>query len=60
MTINKLFVYAVVEAILGVAGLAIVWITLGMWPAIGIFLCMFSVGMKLIFHIQQHIQEQHG
>jgi hypothetical protein len=59
MTITKPIIYAVVEAVLGLAGLALVWITLGWLAAVAIFLCMFSIGVKTVALLELHVRENH-
>jgi hypothetical protein len=59
MTVTKPLIYATVEAVLGLAGLALIWITLGWLVAVAIFLCMFSTSVKILALIELHIQEQH-
>ena len=59
MTITKPLIYATVEAVLGIAGLTLIWITLGWLATVAVFLCMFSTGVKTVALLELHVRENH-
>jgi len=59
MTLTKPLIYASLEAVLGLAGLILIWVTLGWWPTVAVFLVMFSMGIKSITLLELHLQEKH-